>query len=103
VSSYLEETLLPYLRLRLLQVLSEADGYEAHERGLSIALDAFGLPVSGERLRAALHWLEDAGLVTLGHVGESVVAHLSEAGDDVARGRARVAGVERPRPGRQAG
>ena len=86
-------------RLRILQLLDQAEGYDLSDRIVSDALAGIGHRPSTDKLRAELAWLEEQGLVTTHTVGSIVVATATARGLDVAHGRARVPGVKRPGPG----
>lgn len=86
------------LRLRLLQLLGEADGYDLNIRILGDALSALGHRPSQDKLATELVWLEEQGLVTTHEIGSILVATATARGLDVAHGRARVPGVKRPAP-----
>ena len=86
------------LRLRVLQLLQQADGYDLNIRILSAALEELGHRQSADTLRVELAWLEEQGLVATHTVGAIVVATGTARGLDVAAGRARVPGVRRPDP-----
>lgn len=85
-------------RLRILQLLERADGYDLNARILGDALAALGHRPSQDRLAAELAWLEEQGLVATHRVGSLVIATATARGLDVATGRARVPGVKRPSP-----
>ena len=86
-------------RLVILKLLAESEGFTANEHLLASALPGFGHSVSHDRVRTDLDWLAEQELVTLASPGGVSVATLTARGDDVAAGRARVAGVKRPVPG----
>ena len=86
------------LRLRVLQLLDKAEGYDLNIRILGAALEEIGHRQSLDKLRAELAWLEEQGLVVTRTVGSIVVATATARGLDVANGRARVPGVKRPDP-----
>lgn len=86
-------------RLSILRLLAESNEYKANEYLLQTALDGVGHAVSGDRVRADLAWLAEAGLVELAVVAEVQVPQLTTRGLDVAQGRATHPGVKRPRPG----
>ena len=85
-------------RLRILQLLDQAEGYDLNIRILGDALSALGHRPSLDKLRSELAWLEEQGLVTTHVVGSIAVATATERGLDVAHGRARIPGVKRPDP-----
>ena len=85
-------------RLRILQLLTEAEGYDLNIHILRDALARVGHRPSADRLRGELAWLEEQGLVATEMVGSIVVATATARGLDAAQGRARVPGVKRPLP-----
>lgn len=86
-------------RLVILRYLSEDDDYSLNDSMLDKCLAGIGHGVSRDVLRADLAWLAEQGLLTTEEVGTIVVATLTGRGDDVAKGRAVVPGIARPRPG----
>lgn len=86
-------------RLTILRLLADSNEYRAHEYLLQQALERFAHAVSGDRLRADLAWLAEAGLVELDVVADVQVPRLTQRGLDVAQGRTQHPGVRRPRPG----
>ena len=85
-------------RLRILQLLAEADGYDLNIRILGAALAEIGHQPSQDKLRSELAWLEEQGLIATRVVGSIVVATAAHRGLDAAKGRARIPGVKRPEP-----
>jgi Fe2+ or Zn2+ uptake regulation protein len=85
-------------RLEILQVLAESAEYTAHEGLLQAVLSRAGLPSSLDQLASELAWLEEQGLLQSEPFHGLIIAHLTPRGLDVATGRARVPGVQRPRP-----
>lgn len=85
-------------RLRILQLLDQAEGYDLNTRILGDALSALGHRPSQDKLRGELAWLEEQGLVTTHAVGSILVATATTRGLDAAHGRTRVPGVKRPGP-----
>ena len=86
-------------RLAVLRLLADDPGYSHNDSVLQTALDAIGHTVSRDQVRVDLAWLEEAGLVTVRVVNETIhVATLTKRGIDVAAGRAVVPGVKRPSP-----
>jgi hypothetical protein len=47
-------------------------------------------------VKTELHWLAEQAADTLNDVGPVLVASLTERGQDIAAGRARVPGIKRP-------
>lgn len=85
-------------RLVILRVLSDSTGYQTNEYTLEAVLEDLGHTVSSDRLHADLAWLAEQGLVTTSNVGGVTIPKLTQRGLDVARGKAVVPGVKRPRP-----
>ena len=87
------------LRLIVLQLLSQTEGYDLNIHILRAGVGDFGHKPSLDKLTSELHWLAEQNLLNVRTVGQTAVARLTERGKDVAEGRARVPGVERPGPG----
>lgn len=94
-----EEIVASDQRLVLLQVLEENVDYAHNETVLQRALEAMGHSISSDRLRTELAWLSEQGLITVENLAGLQVAKLTNRGEDVALGHARVPGSARPRPG----
>lgn len=84
------------MRLVLLRLLVEMPAYRANSSVLNAALDGFGHSVSRDQVKTELHWLGEQGAVKLEEMGPVLVATLTERGQDIAAGRARVPGIKRP-------
>ena len=95
-----QDALREDLRLTILELLLQTDGYSLNERILSSALTTFGHTPSADVLRGELAWLAEQGLVTTDKAGSFTLATITQRGADVAQGRAGVPGVKRPEPGR---
>lgn len=80
----------------LLRLLVEMTAYRANSSVLTMALDSYGHSLSRDQVKTELHWLAEQGALTLQDVGPVMVATLSERGQDIAAGRARVPGIKRP-------
>lgn len=90
-------------RLVALRLLSEG-GFRASESVLRKGLDFFGHRISHELMRADLEFLREHGLLRIEALhppsgGELWLAHLTDAGDEVARGVSVHPGVARRGPG----
>ena len=100
----LRELLTEEQRLAVLATLGEAERYRLNERVLKSALSSQALVVGRDDIRAHLEWLARQGLVTVLKLdtttpdGALWIATLTEAGDDVRRGRS-FPGIKRPEPG----
>lgn len=86
------------LRLAVLRLLDQAEGYDLNIHILRDALARLSHRPSVDKLRSELAWLEEQGLVVTHQVGSIVVATATERGLDAAHGRAKVPGVKRPGP-----
>lgn len=84
------------IRLVILRLLAEMTGYRANSSVLTMALDTFGHALSRDQVKTELNWLAEQGALTLDNVGPVMVATLTERGQDIAAGRARVPGIKRP-------
>lgn len=84
------------IRLVILRLLAEMTGYRANSSVLTMALDTFGHALSRDQVKTELNWLAEQGVLTLDDVGPVMVATLTERGQDIAAGRARVPGIKRP-------
>ncbi|MDZ4903139.1 ArsR family transcriptional regulator [Escherichia coli] len=84
-------------RLVILRSLMDCNN-EANESILQDCLDAYGHNVSRDVVRGQIDWLAEQQLVTVENLRGFYVVTLTSRGQDVAEGRACVAGVKRPRP-----
>jgi hypothetical protein len=86
------------IRLAILQTLEAAPAYTLHEYLLLEQVRGLGLGTTRDALRTELAWLEETGLLEVQDLGAAVTAHLSDRGQDAAKGYAQIPGVARPRP-----
>lgn len=84
-------------RLVLLRILTEMPSYRANSSVLSNLLHQMGHTMTRDQVKTELRWLSEQDLLTLEEAGSVIVATLEERGQDVAEGRARVDGIQRPR------
>lgn len=84
------------IRLVILRLLVEMTAYRANSSVLTMALDNYGHTLSRDQVKTQLQWLAEQGALTLADVGPVLVATLTEHGQDIAAGRARVPGIKRP-------
>jgi len=85
-----------HLRLSVLRALADAPGLTLNESVLTDYLPTLGLTPSRDRIRGALAWLAEQGLIAPIEDESLMVARLTGRGEDVARGRATHPGVKRP-------
>lgn len=93
-----ENILQKHLRLTLLRSLKDDPGYTMNESMLTDISEHYGFNPSRDNVRTELSWLKEQGLVTIDDGSGIMVATLTQRGEDVARGRATVPGVQRPSP-----
>jgi len=93
------ETVAEHLRITVLRCLAEDSNYSINESLLLDMVETYGFAPSRDNLRAQLAWLAEQGLITIGGPDTCQVATLTARGEDVAKARATVPGVKRPRPG----
>jgi hypothetical protein len=86
-------------RLALLRFLDAAPGYAANDSLLHAALERIGHTIARDVIRTDAAWLAEQGLVRTETVHGVLVVTITGRGQDVARGRAVVPGVKRPRAG----
>ncbi|MBU0665361.1 MAG: ArsR family transcriptional regulator [Proteobacteria bacterium] len=87
------------IRLRILQLLAQAPGYQANDGELSGMLKMCGHQVSHDLLNTQLSWMTEQGLLSENTiVGSLQVVKLTARGEDVAHGVVQVPGVQRPGP-----
>ena len=86
-------------RIIALQALEQDPKYELSTQMLQRVLDHFAHAISAAAVDALVDWLTESGLVTVRDLGQGIrVARLTQRGVDVAQGRTRVSGVDRPPP-----
>jgi len=88
-------------RLAILAHLAHCDEYRSNTDILSDICNDLGITTSRDQLNTTLAWLAEQALVTLAPCGSSItLVTATLRGVDVALGRARVPGVQRPQPRR---
>lgn len=90
-------------RIIALQALEQDSAWELSTQMLQRALEHFGHALSAVAVDGLVDWLAERDLVTVRQLGRELagglrVAKLTQAGLDVAQGRQRVTGVDRPLP-----
>ncbi len=95
----LRERLLESMRLCILRLLAEANGYRMNDSLLAQVLRDLGFDEPRDVLAGELAWLERNGLVTLSTPNPGVnVATLTTRGDETRLGVITYPGVKRPSP-----
>ena len=88
------------MRLRILQLLRGASGYDLNDVVISSSLKRYGHRPSAAVLRTELEWLAEQGCVTIETIeGDLQLVTLGERGMNAATGRTSIPGIRRPRPG----
>ncbi len=98
MSASFAERVTESMRRVTLELLKEADGYDLNIYILRSGLADFGYRPSMDKLRSEISWLAEQGYLSVRDVGGTVIATLTERGQDVAAGNAQVPGVARPDP-----
>lgn len=92
-----ENKLKEEMRLVMLRLLNELPSYRGNSSTLYSGLSHWGLGYSRDQVKTELYWLKDQGCVEIELDNPVVVVvKLTERGQDVAEGRQRVPGIQRP-------
>jgi DNA-binding transcriptional ArsR family regulator len=93
-----DQALAANRRLAILHALEYMNGYKANTQIIQEACGVHGASMSLDMVDQHVHWLGDAGLVTVEKVGQYTIATLTQTGLDVEAGRRTVPGVKRAMP-----
>jgi Fe2+ or Zn2+ uptake regulation protein len=93
------ETLSKHRRLTILKFLADSPEYTSNASILECVCNDFGVTSSRDQVMGDLDWLQEQGLASFEDNGAFRVATATSRGVDVASGKARNNGVQRPRPG----
>lgn len=92
-----ETKLKEEMRLVLLRLLNELPSYRGNSSTLHTGLNHWGLSFSRDQVKTELYWLAEQGCIGIEFDNpDVVVVKLSERGQDVVEGRAKVHGIKRP-------
>lgn len=91
-----QQTIREHLRLVILRTLSEQNDGALNASVLRSILPQFGFTVTRAQILSEAAWLEELGLVACREAGAVFVIEITERGEEVARGLARVPGIARP-------
>lgn len=95
-----KDLIIQDIRLCILRLLAEDQGYSHNTSILQTALEALGHTVTRDQVETNVAWLRDQGYLTTGTPIEGVtVATITQSGLDVSAGKTTVPGVKRPGPG----
>jgi len=93
------ETLSKHRRLTILRFLNDSPDYTSNASILTDVCNEYGVNSSRDQVLGDLDWLQEVGFVNSTEQGAFRVVTATARGVDVAQGRVRHAGVQRPRPG----
>lgn len=92
-----ENQLKEEMRLVILRLLNELPSYRGNSSTLHSGLNHWGLSFSRDQVKTELHWLKEQGCITIEFDNPDViVVKLTERGQDVVEGRAKIYGIKRP-------
>lgn len=94
----LESVEAEFRRLKILQYLNQATGYEASASLLHLHCCRIGIPSTLDQVVAAMAWLEEQQLATIRTHELEPIARITPRGRDVATGNSSYPGVMRPDP-----
>lgn len=92
----MQEVMNEHERLAILLALAAMPGYSTNDSIVQEVCARYGNDMSRDKVKTQLSWLQEQGCVTTEPVGRYVKASLTERGQDVAEGRARIPGIKRP-------
>lgn len=92
-------TLSRHRRLTILKYLAESPEYTSNASILVDVCNKFGVTSTRDQVTGDLSWLREQGMVTYDQLGEFIVVTATTRGVEIAQGKARHEGVQRPRPG----
>jgi len=91
------ETLAKHRRLTILKFLSDSPEYTSNGSILYEVCNRYGITSTDDQIVGELEWLSENGMVTYDIHGSVMVVRATKRGVDIATGRARHKGVQRPR------
>ena len=92
-------TLKKHRRLTILRFLKDCGDYTSNASILSDVCNGMGVNSTRDQITTELAWLKEQGFVTLDDKDSFIVVEATQAGLDIADGRARHPDIQRPRPG----
>lgn len=92
-----ENRLKEEMRLVALRLLNELPSYRGNSSTIHSGLSHWGLTFTRDQVRTELHWLKDNGHIDVELDNADVmVVKLTTQGQDVALGRTKAPGIQRP-------
>ena len=98
MSDYVE-TLSRHRRLTILRFLADSPEYTSNVSILEEVCNEFGVTSNRDQVITDLEWLREQGFAAFDGKGDFIVVTATARGVEVAEGKARHEGVQRPRPG----
>lgn len=98
MSSY-NNTLSKHRRLTILRFLKDSPEYTSNASILVEICNDFGVTSTRDQVTGEITWLAEQGFVTHQETGDFMVVAATARGVEIAQGKARHEGVQRPRPG----
>lgn len=86
-------------RLTILRFLADSPEYTSNASILESVCNSFGIPSNRDQVMNELEWLQEQRFVTCQDTSGFRVATVTSRGVEIAQGKARSEGVQRPRPG----
>lgn len=93
-------TLSKHRRLTILKFLLDSPEYTSNASILVEVCNNFGVTSTRDQVAGEVAWLKEQGMVTFEDHGDFIVVTATTRGVEIAQGKARHDGVQRPRPGR---
>lgn len=93
-------TLSKHRRLTILKFLLDSPEYTSNASILVEVCNNFGVTSTRDQVAGEVIWLKEQGMVTFEDHGDFIVVTATTRGVEIAQGKARHDGVQRPRPGR---
>ncbi|MFV1637929.1 MULTISPECIES: hypothetical protein [Phaeobacter] len=98
MSAY-QDTLSKHRRLTILIFLSDSPEYTSNASILVDVCNSYGVATTRDQVMGELDWLSEQGLASVTDNGLFRIATATSRGVEIAEGKARHSGVQRPRPG----
>ncbi|MBF9049898.1 hypothetical protein GTA62_13000 [Roseobacter sp. HKCCD9010] len=92
-------TLSKHRRLTILKFLLDSPEYTSNASIMVEVCNTFGVTSTRDQVAGEVAWLKEQGMVTFEDHGDFIVVTATTRGVEIAQGKARHDGVQRPRPG----
>ena len=94
-----ESTLSKHRRLTILKFLKDSPEYTSNASILVEVCNGFGVTSTRDQVAGDVAWMKENGMVTYEDRSDFIVVTATARGVEIAEGKARHDGVQRPRPG----